>query len=239
MFRVSVITLYPDIFPGTLGFSIFERARKRNLWSLDVWNLRDFANSRHRCVDDTPAGGGAGMVLRADVVGAALDAFAGDARPMYCLSPRGAVFHQGIARSWAGQGDGLIFLCGRFEGVDARVFQAYPVTEISLGDFVLSGGEVAAIAMLEATLRLVPGITGSADSLCEESFNECLLEYPQYTRPFSWKGLSVPDVLVSGHHQKIASWRKEKAIQCTQERRPDLYAQYVAGNMAEKNVENS
>lgn len=224
-----IITLFPEAFPGTLGLSLTGKALNEGLWALETIDLRPFGIGKHRNVDDTPAGGGAGMVLRADVVAAALeDAARGvpadRARwPVVYLSPRGRPFDQAMARRWAGA-DGVTLLCGRFEGVDQRALDHYGVEEVSLGDFVLTGGEIAAQAMLDATVRLLPGVLGNATSTEEESFSSGLLEYPQYTKPPEWQGREIPAVLMSGHHGEIAKWRKAEAERITRERRPDLWA---------------
>ncbi len=232
-FAARVVTLFPEAFPGTLGLSLTGRALDLGLWRLDTIALRDFGLGRHRTVDDTPAGGGAGMVLRADVVDAALrsamqGAPADRARwPVVYLSPRGRPFDQAMARRLAG-GLGLTLLCGRFEGVDQRVLDAWQVEEVSLGDFVLTGGEIAAQALLDATVRLLPGVLGNAASAEEESFSAGLLEHPQYTRPAEWQGRAIPPVLTGGNHAEIARWRQAQAQALTAERRPDLWAAHQA-----------
>lgn len=218
--RARVITLLPGAFPGILGQSLTGRALDQGLWGLDVLDLRQFGQGRHRNVDDTPAGGGAGMVLRADVVAQAFDA-PGALGPLIYLSPRGARFDQAMARNWAA-GPGVALLCGRFEGVDQRVLDAYDVREVSLGDFVLTGGEIAAQAMIDATVRLLPGVLGNAESIEDESFAAGLLEHPQYTRPAIWEGREIPPVLLSGNHAEIAKWRRAEALRITRKRRPDL-----------------
>lgn len=225
MFKATVLTLYPDMFPGTLGQSLAGDALAKGLWSLAVHNIRDHGHGRHRAVDDTPAGGGPGMVMRADVLAAAIDAVAvgDDTRPRLLMSPRGRRFDQAFARQLAA-GPGAILLCGRFEGVDERVIAARDLTEVSIGDFVLSGGEVAAQVMLDATIRLLPGVMGAETSGDEESFEHGLLEYPHYTRPREFEGASIPDVLLSGDHAKIRAWRRASALKLTTERRPDLIA---------------
>jgi tRNA (guanine37-N1)-methyltransferase len=220
--RASVLTLFPGIFPGPLGQSLAGRALVSGLWSLDVSNIRDFARDRHRTVDDTPFGGGAGMVLRPDIVDAAVAAVADD-RPVVCLTPRGRRFTQADARRFAA-GPGVILLCGRYEGVDQRVIEQRAMEEISIGDYVLSGGELPALVVLDCAVRLLPGVMGAAESALEESFAAGLLEYPHYTRPAEWQGRRVPDVLVSGHHAAVAAWRQAEAERITQERRPDLWA---------------
>ncbi|MCX8507268.1 MAG: tRNA (guanosine(37)-N1)-methyltransferase TrmD [Rhodobacteraceae bacterium] len=224
----KLITLFPEAFPGILGLSLTGKALAEGLWALETCDLRPFGIGKHRNVDDTPAGGGAGMVLRADVVAAALDEAAlgtpsDRARwPVVYLSPRGRPFDQATARRLAAT-DGMTLLCGRFEGVDERVLEAYGIEEISLGDFVLTGGEIAATALLDATVRLLPGVLGNAASTEEESFSAGLLEYPQYTKPPVWQGREIPPVLMSGHHGQITKWRKAEAERITRTRRPDLW----------------
>ncbi len=223
--RAKVLTLFPEVFPGVLGASLTGKALETGLWQLDTIDLRRFGLGRHRNVDDTPAGGGAGMVLRADVLGAALAAAAQDsapAAPVIYLSPRGTPFRQQMAQDLA-KGPGVTLLCGRFEGVDERVLQEYGVQEVSLGDFVLTGGEIAAQALIDATVRLIPRVLGNQASCEEESFSHGLLEHPHYTKPSVWKGRAIPDILLSGHHAKIAAWRREMAERLTKERRPDLW----------------
>ncbi|MBS3981366.1 MAG: tRNA (guanosine(37)-N1)-methyltransferase TrmD [Rhodobacteraceae bacterium] len=227
-FRARIITLFPEAFPGTLGLSLTGKALDFGLWQLETIDLRTFGDGKHRNVDDTPAGGGAGMVLRADVVDAAFrHACIGTpvdrARwPVIYLSPRGAPFTQATARRLA-QAEGLTLLCGRFEGVDQRVLDRHQVEEISLGDFVLTGGEIAAQAILDATVRLIPGVLGNAASTDEESFSDGLLEHPHYTRPAIWEGQEIPAVLQSGNHAEIARWRRQKSEDLTRERRPDMW----------------
>jgi tRNA (guanine37-N1)-methyltransferase len=226
-----VITLFPEAFPGTLGLSLVGRALDQGLWALETIDLRAFGEGKHRNVDDTPAGGGAGMVLRPDVVGAALDqAGAGTppdrARwPVIYLSPRGRPFTQEAARRLAAA-EGVTLICGRFEGLDERVIEEYGVEEVSLGDFVLSGGEIAAQALIDSTVRLIPRVLGNQASTEEESFSDGLLEHPHYTRPAVWKGRAIPDILLSGHHANIAAWRRAMAERLTKERRPDLWRAY-------------
>ena len=223
MFRASVFTLMPAMFPGPLGASLAGDALARGLWALEVADIRDHGLGRHRAVDDTPAGGGPGMVIRADVLAAALDAGlpADDPRPRLLMSPRGRPFDQARARALA-QSPGVVIVCGRFEGVDERVIAARGLEEVSIGDYVLSGGEVAAMVVLDACLRLLPGVMGKLESGAEESFEDGLLEYPHYTRPREWEGRAIPEVLLSGDHARIARWRAEEALRLTQERRPDL-----------------
>ena len=225
-FSTQILTLYPEMFPGPLGHSLTGRALEEGRWRLEVTNIRDAATDRHRTVDDTPAGGGPGMVLRADIVAAALDAAASDWPTLY-LSPRGTPFAQARARALAA-GPGVTLLCGRFEGVDERVLEARRVEEVSLGDFVMTGGEIAAMALIDATVRLIGGVLGNADSTVEESFAGGLLEFPHYTRPTEWEGLRIPEVLLSGHHGRIAAWRRSQAERLTRERRPDLWRAYLA-----------
>ncbi len=222
-FAASVITLYPDAFPGPLGVSILERARRDGVWSLDLVELRTFGLGKHRQVDETPAGGGAGLVLRPDVAAAAIDSVARDGRPLIYPSPRGAAFTQALAQDWAA-GPGVILFCGRFEGLDERVIEGRDMVEVSIGDYVLAGGEIAAMAMLEATLRLIPGVAGNQASVEDESFSAGLLEYPQFTLPRTWEGRETPGVLTGGDHKKVAVWRNQQSRALTKARRPDLYA---------------
>jgi tRNA (guanine37-N1)-methyltransferase len=221
--RATILTLFPEIFPGPLGASLVGDARERGLWSLETKQIREHGLGRHRAVDDTPAGGGPGMVMRADVLAAALDTArpSGDPRPLLLMSPRGAPFTQNAARELAA-GPGVVIVCGRFEGVDERVIEARALREVSIGDFVLAGGEIAAMAVIEACVRLLPGVMGKEASGHEESFERGLLEYPHYTRPREWEGRAIPDVLVSGDHARINAWRRAEAKRITRERRPDL-----------------
>lgn len=226
-FAATVLTLYPEMFPGPLGISLAGRALGEGKWSLDAVQIRDFAIDRHRTVDDTPAGGGAGMVLRVDVLAAAVDhalAMHPDC-PVLAMTPRGRPLDQQRVRELAA-GPGVTVLCGRFEGFDERIFAGRPIEEVSVGDIVLSGGEPAAIMLLDACVRLLPGVMGGAESGTEESFESGLLEYPHYTRPVEWEGHPIPDVLRSGDHAKIARWRRERAEADTRERRPDLWERY-------------
>jgi tRNA (guanine37-N1)-methyltransferase len=221
----QLITLFPQAFPGVLGESLTGKALQEGLWQLQTYDLRTYGIGKHRNVDDTPAGGGAGMVLRADVLEKAItDARRGSKgiMPLVYLSPRGRRFDQAMARDWA-RTDGVTMLCGRFEGVDERVLQHFGIQEVSLGDFVMTGGEIAAQAMIDATVRLLPGVLGNAESAVEESFSAGLLEHPQFTKPAEWQGHPIPDVLLSGNHAKIAAWRREMSQKVTQERRPDLW----------------
>ena len=223
MFACTVLTLFPAMFPGPLGQSLAGEALARGVWSLEAHDIRAHGLGRHRAVDDTPAGGGPGMVMRADVLAASLDATAApdDPRPRLIMSPRGRPFRQAQARQWSA-GPGLIVVCPRFEGVDERVIEARSLIELSVGDYVLSGGEIAALAILDACVRLVPGVMGREASGAEESFETGLLEYPHYTRPREWEGRGIPDVLLSGDHARIAAWRRGEAERATRERRPDL-----------------
>jgi tRNA (guanine37-N1)-methyltransferase len=228
MWRATVLTLFPELFPGPLGASLIGKGLTERLWDLDVRDIRAHGIGRHRSVDDTPAGGGPGMVMRPDVAAAAIDAAReGEAagRPLIYLSPRGAPLTQ--ARVWAlAEGPGVLLFCGRFEGVDERVLAARGMEEISVGDFVLSGGEVAAMALIEACVRLIPGVMGKEISGAEESFEQGLLEYPHFTRPQAFEGADIPPVLLSGNHAEIARWRRNEAERLTKERRPDLWALY-------------
>ena len=234
-FTAQVLTLFPEMFPGPLSASLAGKALADGVWRLEALDIRGFASDKHRSVDDSPAGGGPGMVMRADVLAAAIDdarSRADDDWPLVYLSPRGRPFDQPMAQHWANAG-GVTLICGRFEGVDQRVLDARSVEEVSLGDFVLSGGEPAALAMLDATVRLLPGVMGAEDGLEEESFVSGLLEYPHYTRPVSWEGRDVPEVLLSGHHANIKAWRHRQAEEITRERRPDLWRRYAkAGEQA-------
>lgn len=222
-----VLTLFPEMFPGPLGDSLAGKAMASGLWSLRTIDIRDFAKDRHATVDDTPFGGGPGMVMRADVVDNAIESVSGEEGPLVYLTPRGRRLDQALVGVLAA-GPGMTVLCGRYEGIDERVIESRDVTEISLGDFVLSGGEPAAVALIDACVRLLPGVMGDAASLEEESFQSGLLEYPHYTRPAEWHGRSVPEVLLSGHHEKIRAWRREQAERITRERRPDLWDRYTA-----------
>ena len=224
----TVLTLFPEMFPGLLGHSLPGAALRDGKWALEARDIRDHAVDRHRSVDDTPYGGGAGMVMRADIVDAALEAANTAGRPEIYLSPRGRRLDQAMAEELAA-GDGVVLLCGRYEGLDERVIEARGMQEVSLGDFVLSGGEYAAMSLIDACVRLLPGVLGAAESLAEESFQTGLLEYPQYTRPAEWRDRTVPDVLLSGHHERIQHWRLTEAQRVTRERRVDLWSRYVAG----------
>jgi tRNA (guanine37-N1)-methyltransferase len=232
-FQARVITLFPELFPGVLGGSLTGKALDEGLWQLETIDLRRFGLGKHRNVDDTPAGGGAGMVLRADVVSTAIETAQRKGNgPVIYLSPRGRRFDQQMARNLAAM-PGVTLLCGRFEGIDERVLAHHRVEEVSLGDFVLTGGEIAAQALLDATVRLLPGVLGNAASAEEESFSNGLLEHPQYTRPAEWQGLEIPSVLTSGDHGAVARWRQQMAETITAERRPDLWAAYRARQKAD------
>jgi len=227
--HASVLTLFPEMFPGPLGQSLAGKALREGRWALDAIDIRGFATDRHRSVDDTPCGGGAGMVLRPDVVDAACAAAlaANPDRPLVVLTPRGRPLDQAMVRGFA-DGLGLVLLCGRFEGIDQRVIEARGMQEVSIGDYVLSGGEPAALVLIDACVRLLPGVMGAAEGLQEESFEQGLLEYPHYTRPADWCGRAVPEVLLSGHHERIRAWRLAQAERVTAERRPDLWRSYRA-----------
>ena len=226
MWRASVLTIFPEMFPGPLGLSLAGKARDAGIWSLEAVDIRAHATDRHRSVDDTPAGGGPGMVMKPDVLARAIDAVA-DARPRLLMSPRGVPLTQARVAQLAA-GPGVVLVCGRFEGVDERVIAARSLEEVSVGDYVLSGGEIAALALLDACVRILPGVMGAEASAAEESFAQGLLEYPQYTRPQVWEGRAIPDVLVSGDHAKVAAFRRAAAERLTRERRPDLWAKSPA-----------
>ena len=227
-FDATVLSLYPDMFPGPLGTSLAGRALERGDWSLEARQIRDHATDRHRSVDDTPAGGGAGMVLRADILASAIDAATkdGDTRPRLLMSPRGRPLDQARVRDLAA-GPGAVIVCGRFEGVDQRVIETRALEEVSIGDYVLSGGELAAMVLLDAVVRLLPGVMGNAESGAFESFETGLLEHPHYTRPREFEGLSIPEILTSGDHARIDRWRREEAESLTRERRPDLWRRHL------------
>jgi tRNA (guanine37-N1)-methyltransferase len=227
MWRASVLTIFPEMFPGPLGVSLAGKALASGIWSLDTHDIRNYATDKHRTVDDTPAGGGPGMVMKADVLARALDAVPHDTRPRLLMSPRGAPLTQRKAAQLA-RGLGAVIVCARFEGVDERLIKARRLEEVSLGDFVLSGGEIAALALIDACVRLLPGVMGKGASAAEESFADGLLEYPQYTRPPVFEGEPIPEVLISGDHSKVAVWRRAEAERLTKERRPDLWAAYRA-----------
>jgi tRNA (guanine37-N1)-methyltransferase len=236
IWRATVLTLFPDMFPGPLGVSLAGRALAAGLWALETRDIRISATDKHRSVDDTPAGGGPGMVLRADVLAAAIDAAGiGPDRPRLLMSPRGRPLTQFLVRELA-DGPGPLIVCGRFEGVDQRVIEARGLAEVSIGDYVLSGGEIAAMALIDACVRLLPGVMGKAESAAEESFSSSLLEYPQYTRPQLFEGRPIPEILTSGDHARVAAWRKAEAEALTQVRRPDLWAQQANSDGRTKNT---
>ena len=223
-FRADVLTLFPDMFPGALGLSLAGEALKQGIWSLHAHDIRDHGLGKHRAVDDTPAGGGAGMVIRADVLASSIDSVvqSNDTRPRLLMSPRGKPLTQDMVRAFA-SGEGIVIICGRFEGVDERVIEGRALQEVSIGDYILSGGEPAALVLLDAIVRLLPGVMGKQESGEDESFENGLLEYPHYTRPREWEGRTIPDILLSGDHKKIAEWRRAQSEQLTKERRPDLF----------------
>ena len=227
MWRATILTIFPDMMPGPLGQSLAGKGLATGIWSLDTIDIRTYAADTHRTVDDTPAGGGPGMVMKADVLAKALDSVAPDPRPRLLMSARGKPFTQDRAAALA-NGLGAVILCGRFEGVDERLIEARDLEEISLGDFVLSGGEIAALALIDACVRLLPGVMGKEASSVEESFADGLLEYPQFTRPALFEGEPIPEVLISGNHARVAQWRRAEAERLTRERRPDLWAAYLA-----------
>lgn len=227
MWRATVLTIFPEMFPGPLGLSLAGKALQAGLWSLEAVDIRAHAADRHRSVDDTPAGGGPGMVMRADVLARAIDAVSSGARPRLLMSPRGRSLTQSRVEELA-RGEGAVIICGRFEGVDERVIAARGLEEVSIGDYLLAGGELAAMVLIEACVRLIPGVMGRAESGAEESFVQGLLEYPQYTRPQVFEGLSIPEVLTSGDHGKVAAFRRAEAERLTRERRRDLWAAYLA-----------
>ncbi len=227
MWRATVLTIFPEMFPGPLGVSLAGKALGSGLWSLDTHDIRNAATDKHRTVDDTPAGGGPGMVMKADVLARALDVVPHDTRPRLLMSPRGTPLTQ-IRAAELARGPGAVVVCARFEGVDERLIEARNLEEISLGDFILSGGEIAALALIDACVRLLPGVMGKEASAAEESFAEGLLEYPQYTRPPVFEGEPIPEVLLSGDHAKIKAWRRAEAERLTKERRPDLWDAYLA-----------
>ena len=229
--RASVLTLFPGMFPGPLGLSLAGKALEEGIWALEALDIRRFASDKHASVDDTPFGGGAGMVMRPDVLDRAFAAIEDRPGPRIYLSPRGRLLDQARVKELA-EGPGVALLCGRYEGIDERVIEARRLEEVSLGDFVLSGGEPAAIALIDAAVRLLPGVMGAAETLVEESFEAGLLEYPHYTRPREWQGRTVPEILISGHHEKIRAWRRAEAEKVTAARRPDLWSRYSDGRRA-------
>ena len=231
-FEVTVLTMFPEAFPGALGVSLIGTAwREADLWRLETVDIRGFSKDKRGFLDDTPAGGGPGQVMRADVIASALDSVERRGRPLLYMSARGKPLTQAMVREWA-SGPGLIVLCGRFEGVDQRVIEARGFEEVAVGDAVLAGGEAAAVVAIEASVRLVPGVLGEPESLAEESFEDGLLEHPQYTRPRTFEGHEIPEVLTSGHHAQVAAWRKDQREKTTRERRPDLWAKRLANQQA-------
>ena len=227
MWRATVLTIFPEMFPGPLGASLAGKACLNGLWSLAAVDIRDFAVDKHRSVDDTPAGGGPGMIMKADVLGRAIDAAAADDRPRLLMSPRGQPLTQARVRELV-QGPGIVAVCGRFEGVDERVIAGRGLVEVSIGDYVLAGGELAAMVLIDACVRLIPGVMGKDSSGADESFSANLVEYPQFTRPQVWEGRAIPEVLISGDHGRVCAWRRAEAERLTRERRPDLWATYRA-----------
>ena len=225
MFNATVFTIFPELFPGFLGYSLTGKALEDGLWSINTVNIRDYAIDKHGSVDDTPCGGGAGMVMRADILGSAISANCKQGK-IIAMSPKGKPLTQEMVRQYAKE-EHLNIVCGRFEGIDERVIEAFDIEEVSIGDYILTGGEQAAQILLDAVIRLLPNVLGNEESTMEESFENNLLEYPQYTRPTEWQGRIVPEVLLSGHHKKIAEWRLEQSIKTTQERRPDLWKKYL------------
>lgn len=225
MLNVKVLTIFPEMFPGFLGYSLTGKALEEKKWQIEAINIRDYALDKHKSVDDTPCGGGAGMIMRPDVLGRAIEDNHQSGRIIY-MSPRGVPLTQKLAHELASE-ENLTIICGRFEGIDERVIEAYDIEEVSIGDYILTGGEQASQILLDAVVRLLPGVLGNNESLEDESFENYLLEYPQYTRPIDWNGKKVPDVLLSGHHKNIQDWRKQQAIVATERKRPDLFKIYL------------
>ncbi len=223
--KVKILTLYPEMFPGFLGFSLTGKALGQGKWSLETVNIRDYATDKYGSVDDTPCGGGAGMVMRADILGAAIDANFNSGKLIY-MTPKGKPLTQSKLHELSKEKE-LTIICNRFEGIDERIIEAYEPDEISIGDYVLTGGEQAAMIMLDGVIRLLDGVLGNEESAAEESFENGLLEYPQYTRPIEWKGLKVPDILLSGHHENVAKWREDQSLKITEKKRPDLFKKYL------------
>lgn len=223
--KAKIFTIFPELFPGFLGYSLTGRALEEGIWSVETVNIRDYATDKHGSVDDTPCGGGAGMVMRPDILGHALKANYRGGK-ILAMSPKGKPLTQEMVRAYAEE-DEINIVCGRFEGIDERVIEAFEIEEVSIGDYILTGGEQAAQILLDAVVRLLPGVLGNAESTMSESFEDNLLEYPQYTRPTEWEGRRVPEILLGGHRQKIENWRKEQAMKTTQERRPDLWKKYL------------
>lgn len=225
MLKAKIFTIFPELFPGFLGYSLTGRALEEKIWSVETVNIRDYATDKHGSVDDTPCGGGAGMVMRPDVLGRALKANCTGGK-ILAMSPKGRPLMQEMVKAYAQENE-INIVCGRFEGIDERVIEAFDIEEVSIGDYILTGGEQAAQILLDAVVRLLPGVLGNAESTVSESFEDNLLEYPQYTRPTEWEGRKVPEILLGGHHQKIENWRKEQAMKTTEERRPDLWKKYL------------
>ncbi len=225
MLKAKIFTIFPELFPGFLGYSLTGRALEEKIWSVETVNIRDYATDKHGSVDDTPCGGGAGMVMRPDVLGKALKANCTGGK-ILAMSPKGRPLTQEMVKAYAQENE-INIVCGRFEGIDERVIEAFDIEEVSIGDYILTGGEQAAQILLDAVVRLLPGVLGNAESTVSESFEDNLLEYPQYTRPTEWEGRKVPEILLGGHHQKIENWRKEQAMKTTEERRPDLWKKYL------------
>lgn len=225
MLKAKIFTIFPELFPGFLGYSLTGRALEEGIWSVETVNIRDYATDKHGSVDDTPCGGGAGMVMRPDILGSAIKANYRGGK-ILAMSPKGKPLTQEMVRAYAEE-DEINIVCGRFEGIDERVIEAFEIEEVSIGDYILTGGEQAAQILLDAVVRLLPGVLGNAESTMSESFEDNLLEYPQYTRPTEWEGRRVPEILLGGHHQKIENWRREQAMKTTEERRPDLWKKYL------------
>lgn len=225
MLKAKIFTIFPELFPGFLGYSLTGRALEEGIWSVETVNIRDYATDKHGSVDDTPCGGGAGMVMRPDILGHAIKANYRGGK-ILAMSPKGKPLTQKMVRAYAEE-DEINIVCGRFEGIDERVIEAFEIEEVSIGDYILTGGEQAAQILLDAVVRLLPGVLGNAESTMSESFEDNLLEYPQYTRPTEWEGRRVPEILLGGHHQKIENWRREQAMKTTEERRPDLWKKYL------------
>ncbi len=225
MLKAKIFTIFPELFPGFLGYSLTGRALEEKIWSVETVNIRDYATDKHGSVDDTPCGGGAGMVMRPDVLGRALKANCTGGK-ILAMSPKGRPLTQEMVKAYAQENE-INIVCGRFEGIDERVIETFDIEEVSIGDYILTGGEQAAQILLDAVVRLLPGVLGNAESTVSESFEDNLLEYPQYTRPTEWEGRKVPEILLGGHHQKIENWRKEQAMKTTEERRPDLWKKYL------------
>ena len=225
MLKAKIFTIFPELFPGFLGYSLTGRALEEKIWSVETVNIRDYATDKHGSVDDTPCGGGAGMVMRPDVLGRALKANCTGGK-ILAMSPKGRPLTQEMVKAYVQENE-INIVCGRFEGIDERVIEAFDIEEVSIGDYILTGGEQAAQILLDAVVRLLPGVLGNAESTVSESFEDNLLEYPQYTRPTEWEGRKVPEILLGGHHQKIENWRKEQAMKTTEERRPDLWKKYL------------